>query len=89
MPAAALAHSEAPVKLLLTCVECGATVRQRFDNDKLSSNDLYADCQWFLSLIDPAAQLLAPLCKACSEKVYSPEILKVARASLMKAKGKA
>ena len=73
-----------PLKLRIFCCECGESCDAPFVDNVLSSNALYREHEWLLSVIDPAKCLLAPVCKVCAPKVYPPELLKAARESLLR-----
>lgn len=74
--------AEAPLKLVIFCVECGDRVHATFTGNRLISNQLYREHEWLLSVVDPKQMLLAPVCKTCAPKVYPPELLNAAREAM-------
>jgi hypothetical protein len=70
--------------VLVLCVECGADIEVPLPMDQRSFALCLALRGWFVSVMTPPGQgpevpiLFGALCTACAQKVYSPEIFKIA-----------
>lgn len=70
--------------LLAMCVECGAGIEIPLPVDPRWLAFFLAQSGWFISVMTPPGQgpevpmLLGPLCTACAQKVFSPEVFKIA-----------
>lgn len=66
--------------LLVLCVECGEGVELPLPIDNRSVGVLLAQRGWFISVLSPPEQradgpmVLGPLCAACAQKLYPPEV---------------
>jgi len=80
------AVTEPRIALLALCVECGEGVEVPLPVDARWLAFLLAQRGWFISVLTPPDQgpevpmLVAPLCTACAQKVYSPEMYQAAEA---------
>ena len=70
--------------LLAMCVECGEGTELPLPIDQRVLAFLLAQRGWFISVMSPPGQgpevpmVLGPLCPACAQKVYPPEVFAVA-----------
>jgi len=70
--------------LLAMCVECGQGLEVPLPVDSRLLAFFLAQNGWFISVMTPPGQgpevpmLLGPLCTACAQQVYSPDVFKVA-----------
>jgi hypothetical protein len=70
--------------LLAMCVECGTGIELPFPIDNRTIGFLLARHGWFISVMSPPGQgtevpmVLGPLCTACAQQVYSPEVFAAA-----------
>ena len=70
--------------LLAMCVECGQGIEVLLPVDVRWLAFFLAQSGWFISVMTPPDQgsevpmLLGPLCTACAQQVYSPEVFKAA-----------
>lgn len=70
--------------LLAMCVECGHGTEVPLPVDARWLAFYLAQSGWFISVLTPPGQgpevptVLGPLCTDCAQKVYSPEVFKVA-----------
>ena len=70
--------------LLAMCVECGQGIELPLPVDQRKLALLLAQSGWFISVMTPPGQgsevpmLLGPLCTACAQQVYPPDVFKVA-----------
>jgi hypothetical protein len=70
--------------LLVMCCECGEGIELPLPIDNRSVGLLLAQRGWFISVLSPPGQgpetplVLGPLCTACAQKVYPPEVFAAA-----------
>jgi hypothetical protein len=70
--------------LLALCVECGQGIELAFPIDHHSLALTLAQSSWFISVMSPPGQgpeaprILGPLCTACAQQVYPPEVFAAA-----------
>jgi hypothetical protein len=70
--------------LLAMCVECGEGIELPLPIDNQTIGLLLARRGWFISVLSPPGQglealmVFGPLCTACAQKVYPPEVFVVA-----------
>ena len=70
--------------LLAMCVECGQGIEVPLPVDQRALAFHLAQSGWFISVMTPPGQgpevpmLLGPLCTACAQQVYSPEVFAAA-----------
>jgi hypothetical protein len=70
--------------MLAMCVECGQGVELLLPIDQRSLSAMLAQVGWFISVLSPPGQrpdastVIGPLCAACAQQVYPPEIYKAA-----------
>ncbi len=69
-------------KILIHCVECGHELAAPFTDHRLEPRILFAEHEWIMSVVDVRDPTLAPVCKDCAAKIYSPEVLERAKQSL-------
>ena len=76
--------SEPKCALLAMCVECGEGTELPLPVDQRALAFLLAQRGWFMSVMSPPNQgpevpmILGPLCTACAQKVYPPEVFAAA-----------
>jgi len=70
--------------LIAMCVECGEGIELPLPIDSRSLAFLLAQRGWFISVMSPpnqgpeAPMILGPLCTACAQQVYPPEVFAAA-----------
>lgn len=74
--------------LLAMCIECGDGVELLLPIDNRTIGVLLAQCGWFISVMAQGPEVpgqgpespmvLGPLCTACAQKVYPPEVFAAA-----------
>lgn len=69
--------------LLALCVECGRGLELPLPLDQRVLSFVLAQHGWFISVMSPPNQaetpmLIGPLCTACAQQVYSPEVFAAA-----------
>ena len=70
--------------LLAMCVECGQGIELELPLDGRMLGFLLAQQGWFISVMNPPGQgpeapmVLGPLCTACAQQVYPPEVFAAA-----------
>lgn len=69
--------------LLAMCVECGDGIEFPLPLDQRRLSLLLAQRGWFISVLNPPGQgvdtmILGPLCTACAQKIYPPEVFSAA-----------
>jgi hypothetical protein len=70
--------------LLVMCIECGMGIELTLPIDTRTIGFLLAQHGWFISRMGPPDQgpevpvVLGPLCTACAQQVYSPEMFAAA-----------
>ena len=70
--------------LLVLCVECGQGIELPLPIDQRDLAFLLAQSGWFISVMSPPGHgsevpmILGPLCTACAQQVYSPEVFAAA-----------
>lgn len=70
--------------VLICCVECGDGAEIPLPMDQRSLAFCLAQRGWFVSVMTPPGQgpevpfLFGALCTMCAQKVYSPEVFKIA-----------
>jgi hypothetical protein len=72
---------EPACSLIVTCIECGEGVEVPLPTDRRAIAILLARRGWFLSVTSPPQHtpiLMAALCSPCAQKVYPPEVYKIA-----------
>lgn len=83
-PASVLPRPEPVCALLAMCVECGLGIELPFPIDNRTIGFLLAQRGWFISVLSPPSQgpevpmILGPLCAACAQQVYAPEVFAAA-----------
>jgi hypothetical protein len=75
------------MRIVLTCVECKSEGRASFEGGRIDPSSLYQDLGWILSLINPAALVVAPVCAACAEKIYPEQLRMRAKSEFERFKG--
>ena len=77
-------RSEPSCALLVMCVECGEGTELPLPVDQRALAVLLAQRGWFISVMSPPNQgpevpmILGPLCTACAQQVYPPEVFAAA-----------
>ena len=83
-PAAPPPGPEPVCALLAMCVECGEGTELPLPVDQRALAFFLAQRGWFISVMSPpnqgpeAPMILGPLCTACAQQVYPPEVFVVA-----------
>jgi hypothetical protein len=77
-------HVQPRCALLAMCVECGQGIELPMPFDQRGLGYLLALSGWFISMMSPPGQgpdaqlVLGPLCTACAQQVYPPEVFAAA-----------
>jgi hypothetical protein len=83
-PQGQVSRPEPKFSLLVMCAECGEGIEAPLPLDQRGLALLLAQRGWFTSVMSPPGQgpevpiLFAALCGTCAQKVYPPEVYKVA-----------
>jgi hypothetical protein len=70
--------------MLAMCVECGHGIELPLPIDQRGLSHMLAAVGWFISVLQPPTQdpqarmVIGPLCATCAQRVYPPEVYKMA-----------
>lgn len=83
-PTPAVQRPEPLCSMLAMCVECGHGIELPLPLDQRALSQMLAAVGWFISVLQPPTQdpqarmVIGPLCAACAQQVYPPEVFKMA-----------